>query len=315
MLALSEPLPPQVKDFLQGHGAELIGAPSPGNQGLQALGDCFDAVMINTQNKIDRNLLNQHGRLRWVLRPGSGLDNIDLEECALRGIEVLSSPEANAPAVGEYCMGAALALLRNLGRAHVETAGGAWHRAANTGTALSTITVGIIGYGHTGQAFGGWLRGKAGRVLAHDKYKSGFGDEMITEASLAQIAAEADLLSLHLPLTAETHHYLSADFISAMARPFYLINSARGGIADGAAVLAALDSGKIKAAALDVLEDENIRRLQGEALAEYLALAGHPNAIITPHIAGWTQTGRTEIYAAVARKWQQAIAGTGPSSV
>jgi D-3-phosphoglycerate dehydrogenase len=219
------------------------------------------------------------------------MENIDVAYAESKGIASLSSPEGNRDSVAEHCVAVLLSLMNNILRADKEIRQGLWRRDANWGTELMGKTVGIIGYGYMGPAFAQRLRGFGVNILAHDKYKTGFSDEYVTEATIADVYANADVISLHLPLTDETQYYASNLFFNSFAKPIYFLNTARGNNVDTEALVDAIKEGKVLGAALDVTEYESFSfeaLSQADLPAPFRYLANCDKVILTPHIAGWT---------------------------
>jgi D-3-phosphoglycerate dehydrogenase len=265
----------------------------------------YDGIVVNTSLIMNEEMLSAATRLKYILRPGSGLDNIDLKATEKRNILVLNSPEGNADAVGEHAAGLLLSLLNFIPRAVAEVRGGKWIRKPNTGTEIKGKTIGIIGYGHTGSAFAQKMSGFGARLLAYDKYKQGFGNDYVIESSLEDIFNQADILSFHIPLTAETRHILNDEFINRFSKPFYLINTSRGPVVEIEALIRGLQSGKVLGAALDVLENEKIDRYTPAERHLFETLLNAGNVIVTPHIAGWTAEARSKIFFLVLRKFRE----------
>ena len=194
--------------------------------------------------------------MKVIGRLGAGLENIDLAEAEKRGISCQRVPEGNARAVAEHALGMLLSLLNHLPRVHREIKEGKWLREPNKGRELQSLTVGIIGYGVMGSEFALLLSAMGVKVLAYDKYKQGYAPEGIQEVSLEELQAEADVVSLHLPLTGETRGLADAQFFAGFQKPIHFINTARGPILKTDDLLAAMDEGKVLSAGLDVLEYE-----------------------------------------------------------
>ena len=247
-------------------------------------------IVLRSRLTVDAELLDSLPQLKWVARSGAGLDNIDLAAAEQRGVRIFSSPEGNATAVGEHAVGQLLMLLHKLAVADRHVRNGGWDREGHRGVELEARTVGIVGFGNMGRSFARCLRGFGCRVLAYDKYTQGFDGEFgVQECGLDRLHREADVVSLHVPLTDETRGMVDALWLLNFDRPLYVLNTARGEILNTADVLVALDEGRVIGAALDVLEFEK-RSLEGladrpEALKRLLS---HPKTVLSPHVAGWS---------------------------
>jgi D-3-phosphoglycerate dehydrogenase len=236
---------------------------------------------------------------------GAGMENIDLEFAASKNIHCLCVPEGNKDAVGEHALGMLLMLLNNLKKADAEVRKGIWLRAENRGYEIKDKTIGIIGYGNMGAAFAKKLSGFECKILAYDKYKTGYGNEFVTEANLEQLYAQCDIVSIHLPLTGETRYFVNAEFISRFKKEIYLVNTARGACLDTEALVQALQSGKVKGACLDVLEYESssfesVNKDELPAAMRYLVASD--KVILSPHIAGWTHESNYKMSKGIAEK-------------
>lgn len=265
----------------------------------------YDALVIRSRFKIDKQFLDSATGLKCIARAGAGMENIDVAYAESKGISCVHAPEGNRDAVGEQATGMLLALMNNLVRADREVRSGKWYREENRGHELEGKTVGIIGYGNMGSAFARRLRGFGVKVLVYDKYKTGFSDEYVTEATPEQLFAEADVLSLHIPLNEETRYLVNDDFIARFRKPIWFVNTARGGCVDTAALVRGLQSGKITGAALDVLEYETVSFEQLDAAslpAPFQYLAQSDRVILSPHIAGWTFESHRKIANVLADK-------------
>lgn len=262
---------------------------SKADQLTDTLRDCIGLV-LRSRITVDTALLAKAPALQWIARSGSGLENIDVAAAQARGVAVINSPEGNSDAVGEHVVGLALMLVNRMLSGNASVRAGRWERENHRGRELKHMNIGLIGYGVMGQAVAQKLSGFGARILAHDKYKTGFSSGLVEEVDLNTLFAEADLVSLHLPQNKETLHYANAAFFEQFAKPIYFINTARGKNVDTRALVDALSSGRVVAAALDVLEFEKAS-LEGLDLADAEALRGlmaFPQVVFTPHVAGWT---------------------------
>ena len=270
---------------------------------VQAAQGCAGLVVRSKVN-IDRAFIDRVPSLKCIGRVGAGMETIDVEYAESKGIRCLNSPEGNRDAVGEHAVGLLLALLDNIARADAEVRKGMWQREANRGHELGSLTVGIIGFGNMGQAFARRLSGFGCRIIVYDKYKD-LGDlkDVQVVETLAELQAEADVVSFHVPLTEETRHYMDDGFVSAMHKPFYLINTARGAVVDTEALVRGMESGKVLGTALDVSEYENMNAdSMGDVPDCVRYLQQSPRTVMTPHVAGWTVESKYKLAAVLADK-------------
>ncbi|MCX8111649.1 MAG: phosphoglycerate dehydrogenase [Bacteroidia bacterium] len=245
-------------------------------------------------------LLEKAHRLQLIIRAGSGVDHIEKEALKRRRIKLYSTPHVNALPVAEYVLTALLMLSRRFLIAHHHLKeSGRWLRRNSMGRELGSLTVGIIGFGQNGSRTAYLLAALGARVLAYDKYKGGFGGFGIRETTLEEIFAEADVLSLHIPLTTETKGLVNADFLRRFQRPVALINAARGEIVELSAILEALLAGRLWGVALDTLPYEPPERLAPPDYAVWEQLRRHPAVLLTPHIAGLTEESELRLARAV----------------
>lgn len=260
----------------------------------------YEGLAIRTKFQVDREILDAAPNLKWIARAGAGMDNIDEAYAKAKGIQCINAPEGNADAVGEHAVGMLLALLNKFRQADMQVRTGVWDREGNRGWELKGRTVGIIGYGHMGQAFAQKLQGFGVQVLAYDKYKTGFSDAFAKEVSMEEIVKLSDVLSLHVPLTRETKNLVNQEYLYHFRKPIFLLNTARGEVLDTAALVKALKEGKVLGAGLDVLETEKFPALGEQTW--YPELVAQSNVLLSPHVAGWTQESYRKLSEVLAEK-------------
>ena len=248
----------------------------------------YEGLLVRSKFFIDELFLKKAVKLQFIGRAGAGLDLIDLDACKDRGIEVFAANEANKVAVAEHLLGMILTLFNNIACSNTEVKNNVWLREENRGEELAGKTVGIIGFGNNGSESAKRFVAFGCRVLAYDKYKSGFGSEEIEESTLQDIFAHSDIVSLHIPLTKESKGWANSDFFNSFSKDIYFCNVARGEIMVQADLIQALETGKVKGACLDVLENEKLKTLTPEQKNRFDYLKNHSKVLVTPHVAGWT---------------------------
>jgi D-3-phosphoglycerate dehydrogenase len=265
----------------------------------------YEGIVIRSKFKITQEIIDSAPKLKVIGRVGAGMENIDIEYANGKGIICLSAPEGNRDAVGEQALGMLLMLLNNLKRADQEVRNGIWKRAENRGHEISGKTIGIIGYGNMGSAFAKKLMGFDCTILVYDKYKNNFSNDYLTESTLERIFLEADIVSIHLPLNAETNYYINDAFLSSFKKNIYVINTSRGKCLKTDDLVDHLKSGKVIGACLDVLEYESVsfENLDASTLpAPMQYLLKSDQVILTPHIAGWTHESNYKMSKIIADK-------------
>lgn len=253
-------------------------------QGYDYMKDCV-GVITSTRLQLDRTLIDAAPKLKWIGRMGSGMEVIDQDYAAEKNIVCFGSPGGISNAVGEHALGMLLDLLHHISKSNRQLQQEIWQREENRGFELEGKTIGIIGFGHTGKAFAKKLMGFDVNILAYDINKTVTVPSYVNLAShLQPIYEHADIVSFHVPQLPSTKYYFNDDFLDKMKKPFILINTSRGRVADTNTIYNGLHSGKIIGACLDVFESEPIN-YNNPLFKNILVM---DQVIATPHIAGYT---------------------------
>jgi D-3-phosphoglycerate dehydrogenase len=243
----------------------------------------YQGIVIRSATKMTAELIEQATSLRVIGRAGVGVDNVDVEAATKRGIIVANAPQSNVVTAAEHTMALLLAMARNIPQAYQSLTSGKWERSKFSGVELYEKTLGILGFGRIGQLVATRARGFGMRVLAFDPFVSAerYRELGVEKAENSEeIYAQADFITIHLPKTPETYHWLDADAFAKMRDGVRVLNVARGGLIDDDALKDALDSGKVGGAALDVFPSEPI--------TDYPLFTGYPNVVVTPHLGAST---------------------------
>ena len=267
----------------------------------------YEILFVRSKTTVDKELLKNAHKLKVVGRAGAGIDNLDKAYLASQRIEIINAPEGNRDTVAEQSIGMLLSLLHNIVKSNLEVMSKIWDREGNRGVELFGKTVGIIGYGNMGSALAQRLATFGCTVLAYDKYCKNFEDIYCKEVELDEIYKFADIVSLHVPLTDETKHYVNHEFFNNFQKPIYFMNLARGEVVVLTALKKAMEQGKVLGVALDVLENEKLDTLDIEQANTFEYLANANNVILTPHIGGWSHESYFKINSVLINKLKQII--------
>jgi D-3-phosphoglycerate dehydrogenase len=285
-LLIVDDLHPVFMEIVQAAGVECDYRPTISREETLPIIKDYNGLIVRSKFQVDEEMIDAAPNLEVIGRSGSGIDNIDEAYAEKRAIHLLSAAEGNCDAMAEHMMGILLGLLNKIVVGNDEVRNGLWQREKNRGNELGGKTVGLIGYGHNGQAMAKKLSGFDVEVLAYDKYKSGFSDVYAREVQMDEMFSKADILSLHVPLTSETKNLINIEFLSRFKKQILFLNGSRGPIANVDDVIEGLENKKIVAAGFDVLPKEKFPALYDTSW--YKKLITFDNVILTPHVAGWS---------------------------
>ena len=291
--------------LLEKYGFEVTYAPKITREEIVEQIASYEGIIIRSKTPLDRTLLEWATRLQFIGRAGAGLDQLDLDYLEERGVALFHAAKGNRDAVAEHAIGGLLALFNHLNQADAQVRKGIWDREGNRGVELKGKTVGIFGFGNMGKAFSKRLKGFGVNVLAYDKYKKDFGKKGVQEVSWEMLKKETDVLSIHVPLTVETRDFFTLEELKSFAKPFWLINTARGEVIRMETLNQALDLGILKGLVLDVLENEKFERFSPDQKFQFELLAKRENVLFTPHVAGWTVESYQKINEVLVKQIQQ----------
>ena len=259
-------------------------------------------LVVRTKTQIDAEVINKGNNLKFIARAGAGLDNIDEAAAQAKNIIVFNAGEANADAVGEHTLGMMLSLFAKISKANNEVRTGLWDREGNRGEELAGKTIAIIGFGNTGKAVAKKLSGFDVNVLAYDKYLKNYGNQYAKEATMQEIFEQADVLTLHVPLTQETKAMVNSDYLQKFLKTIWLFNMCRGEVVVTKDVIELMELQKIKGAGFDVLENEKLNNMSEEEKIWFSYIAASDKTVLSPHVAGWTKESYFKISAVLLKK-------------
>ena len=272
-----------------------------------------NGIIIRSRIQLDKEILEKAENLLFVARAGAGMESIDVGFAESKNIKCINSPEGNRDAVGEHATGMLLSLMNNLIRADQQVRSGEWIREENRGHELQGKTVGLIGFGNMGSSFASKLQGFDCKILAYDKYKIGFGNTLVREAGMQEILNEADILSIHVPLTDETEYFIDDSLLNSFKKKIYFINTSRGKCVRTDDLVKNIKTGKVLGACLDVIEYEDLsfEKISGQSRffenPSWQFLIKSEKVILSPHIAGWTYESNEKIAKTLVRKIREVI--------
>lgn len=294
-----------LKEMLENSGFRVDVFPSVSREDLLKIIHKYTGIILRSRILLDKEIIDCASNLRFVGRVGAGMESIDTNYAALKNIQCFNSPEGNRDAVGEHTLALLLSLFNRITIADREVRKGIRLREENRGIELKNKTVAIIGYGNMGSAFAQRLSGFQCNVVAYDKYKKGYSDNFVLESDMDDIFENADVVSLHVPLTEETNYLVNEIYINNFKKNIWIINTSRGPVVKTEALVNALDSGKVWGAGLDVIEYEtsSFEKLDTKDIPDaYTRLLKSPKVILTPHVAGWTSESKIKLAQVLADK-------------
>ncbi|MFM8916594.1 MAG: NAD(P)-dependent oxidoreductase [Bacteroidota bacterium] len=298
---------PKLQEELQLHGFTCVDGYSASKEQLMQDWNNHIGVVIRSRFKIDHEFLQAAKGLKFIARAGAGMENIDTDAAEKFGVVCLNAPEGNRNAVAEQALGMLLSMCNHLLRSDRQVRDGLWLREENRGTEIDGKTIGIIGFGNTGQAFARKLQGFDATVLVYDPYvvADNVKHPQIKQTDMIELFDSCDVVSLHVPLTEETRMMADATFFQSFKKPIRFINTSRGKVVNTAALVKAMETGHVIQCALDVIEYESVsfENLDGKKLPEPMQyLLNSERALLTPHIAGWTHESHLKISEVLADK-------------
>ena len=307
VVLLIDTLHPAFIETLKENNVAIVEGYHLSKEEILAAENQYNGMAIRSRFKLDESFLNKLSKTVVIGRAGAGMENIDAVAASTNKIELVNAPEGNKDAVGEHAIGMLLALNNHLIRVNQEVRNCIWKREENRGVEIQGKTIAIIGFGNMGKAMAKKLQGFDANILVYDPYLTISEEEYpyVKQVTLNQVFEEADIISLHVPLTEETNQMVNDNFLNSFKKEITLINTARGKVVNTQALVNALKSGKVKYAALDVLEYESVsfENLDASKLPEaFQYLIQSDRVLLSPHIAGWTLESNIKIATTLANK-------------
>lgn len=294
---ISDDLAPECADIFKKGGVEVDTKVGLKPEELKAIIGDYDGLVVRSATKVTADILSAAAKMKVIGRAGAGVDNIDVKAAAQKGAVVMNTPGGNSVAVAELTLGMMFGMARAIPQATASTKAGKWEKKKFKGHELTGKTLGIVGYGRIGHELARRAQGLCMKVIAYDPFVTAerAAAENVTMMSLDEVVAKADFLSFHLPLNDSTKHMVNADMIARMKKGAYLINCARGGVVDEAALAKALHEGHLAGAALDVFES-------GDAAQAENPLMSEPNFICTPHLGASSVEAQEKVALQIAEQ-------------
>jgi len=294
---ISDNLAPIGEKILRTAGFEVDVKTGLPPEELKAIIPEYDGLVIRSATKVREDIIEAATRLKVIGRAGIGLDNVDIPAASQKGIVVMNAPDGNATTAAEHAIAMIMSLARNIPQATASMKTGKWEKKSFMGREVTGKTLGIVGIGRIGSIVAGRAQGLRMKVIAYDPYMPAelvekIGVELV---DLQELAARSDFVSVHTPLTKDTHHILSTEFFSNMKKGAMFVDCARGGVLDEEALYEALSTGKIAGAALDVFEKE-------PTSLETTPLLGLHHFICTPHLGASTSEAQENVASAIAEQ-------------
>ena len=305
-VALLDDFSPLIQQTLSNWNWQVINGQNWSLKDYKKNASQLEGIIIRSKFPLSKEHLLMAKKLKFIGRPGSGLENIDLKYCKENNIEVFRSPEGNRDALAEHTLGMLLSLFNHLNIVDIEVRNNIWEREKNRGTELKGKVMAIIGYGYMGKAFAQRLMGFEMEVIAYDKYISGFGNSHVEEVSLEEVFQRADIVSLHTPLSTETIGMMNSSLFEKFKKPIVVINTARGKSLVVEDLIDSLNSKRIIGACLDVLDIESSNFNLNKATSQsFEKLKKFNNVILSPHIAGWSYESKEKMAQVILEKIRQ----------
>jgi len=304
---ICDPMPERFVKLLRERGLEVGFASSPPPELLKELALEYDAIVVRSATKVTAEVIEASPRLKVVARAGAGLDNIDVEAAAKRGVKVVNVPEAVANAVAELTLALIFSLLRSVPQAVESLRAGRWEKKLFVGRELAGMTVGVVGLGNIGTLVAEKLVALGARVIAYRRNRQLLEREAarigaVAASSLKELLRKCELVTLHVPYTAETHHLINSSNIRLLPKGSFLVNTSRAWVVEGKALLEALNNGILEGAAIDVHYHEPPREDWEWELVR------HPRVIATPHIGAQTREAGERISELLTERLLAALA-------
>ena len=301
-ILITDPFAEKGRKHLQELGFVINYKPDISPEDVPSLLSSAYGLIVRSKVTVEKALFLQAPALRFIARAGAGIEGIDLSAARAKNVCVMHAAEGNADALAEHTMGLLLSLFHRISWAHHEVRKGLWRREANRGEEIKGKTVSILGFGHMGKAIALRMQAFGVKVYVYDRHIFKTAEGHIQAVSLDQIYRETDILSIHIHASQENTHFIDQCFLTHFQKPIYLVNTARGSVLSYEALCEGLQKGRIRGAALDVMENENLATLSEKEKERFDYLRAHPNVILTPHVAGWTKESFVRIAEVLTEK-------------